>query len=164
MYILDIKKATQVVAFILKLEGGRIHHLKLQKVLYSADMVSLKDRACSIVGSFFARTYCGPLASMTQNKYWSEHIERVGGELVLKCMHYCGDLCEYEEGLLQSILEAYGSLNYHDAVTLADGTSEWLSNPKTKEQLLRGVGHSKEAIKSILGETAYMGAMGFSRL
>ena len=61
------KKATQAAAYLLRLRGGRMSYMKLIKLLYLADRISLNRRGRPITTDRYVSMDRGPVLSRTLN-------------------------------------------------------------------------------------------------
>src|SRR5688572_27768282 len=79
------KKATQAAAYLLRLRGGRMSYMKLIKLLYLADRLSLTRRGRPITTDRYVSMDRGPVLSRTLNlitedrepaapSFWAEFI------------------------------------------------------------------------------------------
>jgi len=63
----DARKAAQVTAFFADKAGGKINILRVTKLVYLADRLSMDRRECSITGDNFVSMPFGPVNSNTYN-------------------------------------------------------------------------------------------------
>ena len=91
--MLDVKKAIQAVGVLLRREGKRASRLRLLKLLYIADRISLQRTGRQILGSKIVAMKHGPLHSEVfnliegdhvQTPLWSHYFRNSGRDVVLE--------------------------------------------------------------------------------
>jgi uncharacterized phage-associated protein len=122
----DEAKATQASAFLLSLRGGRMHYLKLIKLLYLADRAALHRWGIPISTDRYISMNHGPVLTNVFNlivdekpkPFWGRFISRPIGdyEVELTCQASTDLLSRAEENLLREIYQEYGYRNRWDLV------------------------------------------------
>jgi uncharacterized phage-associated protein len=164
------QKATEAAAYLLRVRGGRMHYLKLLKLLYIADREALRRWGIPISHDNYVSMDHGPVLSQTYNlirdggsRFWSEHIsapfadyeiELTGNPLQVE------KLSVAEERLLDEIFESYGKLNRWDLVEKTHGFPEWKdphgsSLPIDVRDILSALGEPEEEIEATVAELEY---------
>ena len=123
-FTFNSKKAAQAAAYLLKLHGSRMNHMKLIKLLYLADRAMLVRQGHTITGDAMVSMKCGPVLSnvcdlIKRNPFttiapaWSEHITEPMPtyEVELNSESPIDELSEFEVGLLDKTYEEYGQMN-----------------------------------------------------
>jgi uncharacterized phage-associated protein len=124
----DEEKATQVAGCFLALRGGRMHYLKLIKLLYLLDRTSLIERGIPITTDRYVSMDHGPVVSNIYNlmieddprmkPIWGKYISPPLGdyeiELLVKDDLKPSRLSRTERRLIQRVFEEYGQRNRWD--------------------------------------------------
>ena len=129
----ETRKAAQVTAFFAKKAGGSIHTLKVTKLVYLADRLSMERREHPITGDDFVSMPFGPVntftysymkgAALTRQNEWAEF---VGSErwhkLPLARDIEPEDLDELSRGDIKILEEVWEEFKDVDRFDLADFT------------------------------------------
>lgn len=160
------EKATQAAAYLLRKEGGAMNHMKLIKLLYLADRISIVRRGRPITFDWSYAMPHGPVLSITLNKindaceeertYWRSMIsERVGNTVKAIGPPDRDQLSDLDIEALDEIYEQYGAMNQWKLREFSHTLAEW-SDPHGSsvqipiEQILRVEGFSEEEIDEML--------------
>jgi uncharacterized phage-associated protein len=163
----DSEKVTEAAALLLNLRGGRMHYIKLLKLLYLADREALQQWGIPVSHDNYVSMDHGPVLSQTYNlirdgasKFWSEHISAPfdDWEIALK-----GDpparrkLSRAEDSLLRRIFEAHGHSNRWRLIDYVHSFPEWhdpkgSSVPIPLEEILKALGEPEENVSAITSE------------
>jgi uncharacterized phage-associated protein len=164
------RKATEAAVHLLFRRGGRMHYLKLLKLLYLADREALSRWGIPISHDNYVSMDHGPVLSQTYNlirdggsRFWSEHISAPFGDYEI-CL--TGEppavqkLSPAEERLLDEIFDRYGCVNRWDLVDEMHKLPEWRNPhgsrlPIDIKEILQALGESKEDIEAIVAELGY---------
>lgn len=156
----DEVKVTQAAALLLRLRGGRMHYLKLIKLLYIADREALRRWGVPITMDSYVAMDHGPVVSRTFNLIqgcpglaWNTAISDPMGEheVELRAEPGTSRLSKAEEQLLAEVFALYGNKNRWELVELTHTFPEWRdpngsSLPIRVEDILRGLGEGETAI------------------
>src|ERR1700723_1042474 len=117
----DETKATQAAAFLLKMRGGRMHYLKLIKLLYLADRTALLRWGVPISTDHYVSMDHGPVLSnifnlITDDKpkpVWAKFISAPLGDYEIELRENAPPdrLSRAEEKLLAEVYAEYGYRN-----------------------------------------------------
>jgi uncharacterized phage-associated protein len=161
------RKVTEAAAHLLHLRGGKMHYLKLLKLLYIADREALRRWGIPISHDSYVSMDHGPVLSQTYNlirdggsRVWSEHISApfndyevrlVAGQVPVQ------KLSRAEERMLDEIFAEYGHANRWDLVDETHRFSEWRdphgsSLPIRVREILQALGEREEEIEAIVAE------------
>lgn len=132
----DEKKATEAAAFLLRLRGGKMHYLKLIKLLYLADRTALLRWGVPISTDSYVSMDNGPVLSnvydlITEEKekpFWATFISAPMGEYEVALLKEAPTdrLSKAEERLLEEIYSQYGFRNRWDLVNnVMHSLPEW---------------------------------------
>ncbi len=164
----DVEKAIQATGVLLRKEGKSASRIRILKLLYIADRMSLEKTGSPILGSrrLVAMKH-GPLHSEMLdliNGYhiaeaaWSRHFRNVGKDVVLEEEPDVGKLSRHEIQLLNEIVDARLNLDDWQIVDETHQFQEWkkhypdleenTSRPIPVEDLIEatGRGDDKESI------------------
>lgn len=163
----DEVKATQAAAFFLARRGGRMHYLKLIKLLYLADREALLRWGTTITTDRHVSMDHGPIVSkiyslITEDKpkpSWSEYISAPLGdyEVELRKPAVSDRLSGAEEKLMDEIHEKFGHQNRWAIVDYLHTLPEWKdpqgsSLPISIRDILKAGGEDEEEIRAVLKE------------
>jgi uncharacterized phage-associated protein len=167
----DEEKATQATALFLKLRGGRMHYLKLIKLLYLADRTALLDWGIPITSDRYVSMDNGPVLSgvyslITEERpkpIWAQFISAPLGEYEIELLKEApkNRLSRAEERLIQDIFAKWGSSNRWDIVRYLHTLSEW-KNPNGSSlpihihDILKAGGESESEIRATIRELRSM--------
>lgn len=162
-------KVTQAAALLLALRGGRMHYLKLMKLLYIADRTALQRWGVPITMDRYVAMDHGPVVSRTFNliqgfgastliqgfgaSTWSQFISDPMGEHEVELHGNPGTslLSAAEEKLLHEIFQQWGHRSRWALVEETHHFAEWhdphgSSAPITIGDILRALGETEESI------------------
>jgi len=161
------EKATAAAALLLKLRGGRMSYLKLIKLLYLADRLSLQRWGFSVTTDRYVSMDQGPVVShiyglitqeIEQRSYWSRYISPPLGEweVELKSEEMPeNQLSRAEEKLLHEVFGTYGTWTRWQLRDFTHDLPEW-KNPEGSSvpipiaEILRAQGASEDEINEAL--------------
>lgn len=152
------RKALAAATFLLFLSGGRMNYMKLIKLMYLSDRISLLKFRRPITGDRYVAMKLGPVLSNVydhiKNGTWDRYLikeNRYNVRLVSDPL--TGPLSEDEINILQEVWEY---CRKHDQWQLSDLTHdlpEWQETPKDKdipvERILQALGKKKKEIDEI---------------
>jgi uncharacterized phage-associated protein len=130
-------KATQAAARLLQLRGGRMHYLKLIKLLYLVDREALLKWGRPVTTDQFVSMDKGPVVSRIYNlireepepgetSIWRMHIsEPQNYEVALLRDTPTDELSRAEEDLIAEVFAVYGHRNRWELVRLTHDLPEW---------------------------------------
>ena len=146
---LDVEKAIQAVGVLLRHEGKHVSRLRLLKLLYIADRISLEKTGSPILGSKLVAMKNGPLHSDVldlingnhlEEPAWSRHFRNVGRDIVLEDEPDVGKLSRFEIQLLNQVVEERINLSDWDVADETHGFAEWQTvYPDPKENTSRPI-------------------------
>ena len=167
----DEVKATQIACMFLRLRGGRMHYIKLIKLLYLLDREALDRWGIPVTTDHFASMDHGPIVSrifnlITDDKptpVWGKYVSAPLGdheiELRKDSVPISTDrLSVAEENLVREIFEQFGHRNRWDLINNhMHKLPEWRdpegsSIPIHIRQVLMALGHNRDDIAAILRE------------
>lgn len=160
-------KATQAAARLLRLNGGRMNHMKLIKLLYLADRKALITWGRPITFDWFVSMPHGPVLSFTLDKindtpppdgssYWHRIIsERKGHEVTLLTEPPREALSQAEEQLLDAIHAEFGGKSQWELRDFSHTLPEWRdpkgsSTPIEIRDILLSEGLSEDDVREVL--------------
>ncbi len=160
---LDVAKAIQAVGVLLRREGKRSSRLRLLKLLYIADRLSLEKTGCQILGSRIVAMKHGPLHSEVldlingehvHTPQWSHYFQNVGRDVVLAAEPKIGRLSRYEIELLNQVVDSHANCSDWDIAEETHSFAEWqkvysdpnenTSRPIPIELLIDGAGRGAD--------------------
>lgn len=159
-------RTTQAAARLLELEGGKMNHMKLIKLLYLAERRALLQWGRPITFDCYVSMPHGPVLSFTLDKingspapnapsYWHEYIsERRGNEVLLLKTAPNDQLSPAEEQLLDSVYQEFGHMSQWQLRDYAHTLPEWRdpqgsSVPIEIGDILRAEGLSDEDVREV---------------
>lgn len=165
----DADKATEAACRFAILESGRINVLKLVKLIYLLDRLSLRERNVPVVGGAYFSMKNGPVTSEIldlinagqiagMESTWSNYISTRQDHLLEASKSPDGYLSEAELGLLDAVYKQHG---YRDQWQLRDWChqhcAEWttLNSGRasiTPSEIAKAVGKSEEQVRQIAAE------------
>jgi uncharacterized phage-associated protein len=163
----DAEKVTEAAAFLLNLRGGRMHYIKLLKLLYIVDREALSDWGIPVSHDRYVSMDNGPVLSQTYNlikdggRFWSDYISAPIGdhevELITDHLPKPKKMSQAEETLLHRVFEEHGHKYRWDLVDYAHAFPEWhdphgSSIPISLEEILQALDESPEEIRAIVSE------------
>jgi uncharacterized phage-associated protein len=164
------RKATEVASLLIQLEGGRLNVMKLVKLVYLVDRLSIARRGIPVVGGVYYSMRNGPVTSELLDLInagrladesdcsWQEFIQNREGVTVSSLPGSeiaCTCTSEAEKRLIQEIYSEHGA---KDQWALRDwchqNCAEWtpLQNGREQieiEQIAASVGKSPSEVKHI---------------
>ncbi len=166
--IFDESKATQVAAAVIKRRGGRIHYLKLIKLLYLIDREALLRWGVPVTTDRYVSMDHGPVLSniyklIVEDKskpIWAKYVSQPLGDYEVELLSEPPTdlLSRAEEKLIEEIYVQYGYRNRWDLVdNVMHKLPEW-TNPHGSSvqihirQILEAQGEAPEDIKAVLRE------------
>jgi uncharacterized phage-associated protein len=167
MFHFDEAKATQAAAYFLRLRGGRMHYLKLLKLLYLADRTALLEWGHPITTDRYVSMDHGPVVSNIYNlivedkkkPVWSQFISPPLGdyEVELKKEAPADRLSRAEERLIEQVHQQYGHWNRWRLVDFLHTLPEWRdphgsSLPIQIRDILKAGGEEDEEIRAVVRE------------
>lgn len=163
----DETKATQAAAFFLEKRGGRMHYLKLVKLLYLADRAALLNWGLPITTDRYVSMDHGPVVSriyslMTEDRpkpIWSQYISAPLGEYEVALIKAAPTdrLSRAEEKLLSEIHDQYGHWNRWKIVDFVHTLPEWQDPhgsafPIHVRDILKAGGEDETEIRAVMRE------------
>jgi uncharacterized phage-associated protein len=165
----DEAKATQAAALVLKMRGGRMHSLKLIKILYLVDREALLRWGIPVTTDRYVSMDHGPVVSriyklITEDipkPIWAKYVSAPMGEyeveLRVKSDPPTDRLSRAEEKLIGEIYAEYGHRNRWDLVDYMHTLPEWQdpqgrSIPIQIRQILEAGGEDENEIRAVLRE------------
>ena len=146
---LDTEKAIQAVGVLLRCDGKRASRLRLLKLLYIADRISLEKTGSPMLGSKVVAMRHGPVHSAVfdlikgvhiDEPVWSRYFRNVGRDVVLEEEPEVGKLSRYEIELLNQVVDQRINLDDWDVVEETHGFEEWQkSYPDPSENTSRPI-------------------------
>lgn len=177
----DEKKATQAAAYFLLQSNGTMSHLKLMKLLYLADRLSLDSYEFTITGDKFYSLDYGPVLSKTKDlldgntigNIWQKWITDKSDhkvELVNRSIHRDDliNLSDADIGIIDTIWHEYGHMDQWEIAQFThDNCKEWKnpngsSLPIKLQDILLALGRNRHDAKNIvqqIEEQEYLNAL-----
>lgn len=175
-YRFDIKKAIQVINYLLKKNGGTMNYTKLLKLLYIADKRILERSCFSITTDSYASIKNGPVTStiydlIKGNRHvardiWDTLFVKDGYALKLLSENNLPEnlLSRAEIETLDSVFEEFKGMTYNELIEYThrkdlfpevrweDAEKHNTSYPLPVEDILASIGYKKEEISIIDAE------------
>ena len=164
----DEAKATQAAAFLLSMRGGRMHYLKLLKLLYLADRIALIRWGIPISTDRYVSMDHGPVLSCVYNlitdekpkPVWAQFISAPLGDYEVELLREApkDKLSRAEESVLKEVYAEYGYRNRWDIVeNVMHRLPEWTdpqgtSIPISVRNILEAAGEDDEEISAVVKE------------
>lgn len=162
-------KATQAAGVLLQLRGGKMHYMKLIKLLYLADRTALLQWGRPITTDRWVSMDKGPVVSRIysliseepapdETSTWRNHIERASTyEVQLTGPVETDELSRAETALLRQIFDDYGHQGRFDLVKMCHTLPEWTdpqgsSTPIYARDILRGAGRNEQEVADVTDE------------
>ena len=155
----NFQKSVEAAGLFLSLGGGRMHNLRLMKLLYMADRQCLGREARTITGDKVYAMRRGPILSTVHNlirgkhyqtPLWQHYIKTDKHDVVIHVNPDTGELCRFEKKIIENI---YQETIEKDVVQITHTFPEWkkyenfLKDPSMKdsyrittEDMLQGLG------------------------
>ena len=160
------RKATQAAAYLLKMRGGRMHYMKLIKLLYFADRTALARYGRPITTDRYVSMDRGPVLSHVldlatdgdapgQEPIWGKAIsEPTNYQVSLREDPGDDELSEAEIWVLAEVFKSYGYMNRWQLVELAHKLPEWRDPegsaiPISYRDILKAEGIAEDEIAAI---------------
>lgn len=135
-YIFDERKASEAAAFILSLNNSRLPYLKLIKLLYIADRISLSEYHSSITTDAYVSMKLGPVTSgildhirhsedYPEDGPWNSTICTEGYDVCLKHDFVPCFLSQEEMDVLREVNDRYVKYDKFDLAQLTHMFPEW---------------------------------------
>lgn len=167
----DEAKATQVAALVLKMRGGRMHYIKLLKILYLIDREALKRWGIPVTTDSYVSMDHGPVVSnifnlITDDKpkaVWSKYMSAPMGDYEIELMPNAprlltDRLSHAEEQLVKEVYGEFGYKNRWDIIhNYMHTLPEW-KNPNGSSipihirEILEALGEDQDEIRATLRE------------
>jgi uncharacterized phage-associated protein len=162
----DAEKVTEAAALLLTLRGGRMHYIKLLKLLYIADREALSEWGIPVSHDNYVSMDNGPVMSQTYNlvkeggRVWSEFISAPFGDYEVQLtgeQPNSKKLSRAEENILRRVFDNYGHKNRWDLVDYVHTFPEWRDPhgsciPIDVEEILQALNEPPESIRAIVAE------------
>lgn len=164
----DEAKATQIAGYFLQLRGGRMHYIKLIKLMYLTDREALLRWGSPVSTDRHVSMNNGPVLSNVLNlitddrpkQAWSQFISPPLGDYEVELIKPTPTalLSRAEEGLMREIFEEYGHRNRWDLIdNVMHNLPEWRypngsSLPIHLRDILEGAGETEDEIRTVLKE------------
>ena len=161
------ERATQLASMILKMRGGKMHYLKLIKLMYLIDREALlrwgwsmtRDKYVSMDnGCVLSRTYSLIREETLGASYWKKFIsEPQGWQVSLLAEPEFDELSKAEVGLIEEIYKEFGHWNRWKLVDYTHSLPEWTdpkgsSIPIEYKEVMKAVGKSDQEIAETMSE------------
>lgn len=158
------EKTTQIACFLLKIVGGKMDLLKLNKLLYLVDRDALRRWGRPLSHDYYVSMPHGPVLSRTYNlmngeipsEYWAKHIsKRTQNEISLVVENPPEDrLSEADKSLIREIYRQHGNKTGWELREFSHTLPEWQdpagsSIPIDYCDILRAVGRNEDDIEAI---------------
>jgi uncharacterized phage-associated protein len=162
----EAEKVTEAAALLLNLRGGRMHYIKLLKLLYIADREALAEWGIPVSHDSYVSMDNGPVLSQTYNlikdggRFWSDYISAPIGDYEVELtggLPKTRKMSQAEENLLRRVFEEYGNKYRFDLVDYVHTFPEWQnphgsSIPIPLEDILKALDERPEGIRAIVSE------------
>lgn len=170
--LFDEAKATQIACMFLRLRGGRMHYIKLIKLLYLLDREALNRWGIPVTTDHFASMEHGPIVSrifnlITDDKptpVWGRYISAPLGDHEVEILKdsrpiSTDRLSPAEENLVLEIFKEFGHRERWDLIdNHMHKLPEWKEPPQGSSipihlrQILSALGYSDDDIRATLRE------------
>ena len=162
----DAEKVTEAAALLLNLRGGRMHYIKLLKLLYITDREAFGAWGIPVSNDNYVSMDQGPVLSQTYNlvkeggRFWSEYISAPFADYEIQLTGEqppSKKLSVAEERILRDVFGRYGHMNRWDLVDIVHKFPEWRdphgsSIPLRIEEILQALNEPPENIRAIIAE------------
>ena len=166
------KKTTQSAAILLQRNGGKIHYIKLLKLLYIADRRSLEETGFPITFDTYVSMKYGPVLSTTYDllkgtslnhgDYWHEYISRPKEYVVrLNQTPPFTALSEVEIRILNQTFDEFGKIPRFALVDISHQFPEFHEPPEgstlpiTYRDIFHALGENEIEISRIENELSF---------
>ncbi|MBN1959964.1 MAG: SocA family protein, partial [Deltaproteobacteria bacterium] len=163
----DERKATEAACLLLQRANNRLPYLKLIKMLYLADRMSLKQYGEPITGDRYVAMKYGPVLSNVfdlikediKGEFWSTKIKKDKFDSVLIADFSPKALCEADVEILTKCSDFCQQYDRWDLVDIVHKLPEWqdpgeTSTPISVESILKVFNKSDEEIEEIRQEAS----------
>jgi uncharacterized phage-associated protein len=160
----NVRKAAQVVAFLIREQGGSADMIKTVKLAYMSDrrFLELYDRPilnddlkCLDNGPIDSATlnYIKGAGSENETAIWSQYVTKVDEAYIFETADpdiYFGELSEVEENVLRETVEKFKSLKPFELVDwIHENCKEWIdplgtSMPLSYEDVFKALGKDQQ--------------------
>jgi len=157
------EKVLQEIVYLLKLNHGRMHLIKMMKELYLIDRLSIQERDTSVSGDAFFSMQHGPVLSFTLNmlrdiskNQWGDNLEAIKTrdyypDISLTNDLECDLLSEKEKDYIRSVSVQFYEYSPAEIEEFTHSLEEWsdpqLSSKKIKfADIMRALGKTDEEI------------------
>lgn len=165
----DDKRTTQLAAALLRLRGGAMNYMKLIKLMYIVDRLSLQRVGRPVSGDIYFSMKHGPVLSNTLDlintdpsleatpSYWHSHISTPSDYAVrITTDPGKSELSRFTEQLIKEVFDQYGHMNRWTIVDLTHLFPEWTetngSIPIKIGEILEALEVPPEVQESIIGD------------
>jgi uncharacterized phage-associated protein len=168
MFRFDEAKATQAAAYFLALRGGKMHYIKLIKLLYLTDRKALIRWGIPVTTDKHVSMPNGPVTSKIlnlvtddrQKPIWAQYISAPMGDYEVELLKKAPTdrLSRAEEKLMTEIFQQYGHRNRWDLIdNVMHKLPEWQdpqgsSTPIHYRDILKAAGETEEEIRAVMRE------------
>ena len=173
--LFDDTRLTQLAAALLRLRGGRMSYMKLIKLMYIVDRISLLRTGHPISGDIYYSMKHGPVLSNALDlintdprleaapSYWHRHISAPDKyEIALQEDPGNGELSDFDESIIAEVFKEYGHLDRWSVVDLTHLFPEWEeTNGSIRipfENILQALGVAAARREKILAKIAVLEA------
>jgi uncharacterized phage-associated protein len=163
------EKATQLAALLLKMRGGKMHYLKLIKLMYLIDREALLRWGRPVTFDNFVSMDNGTVLSQTYDlimggnrlgvdEVWRRFISAPQGyEIALENVPEFDELSKAEVELVEAVFEKFGRMSRWDLVAFTHTLPEWTdpkgsSLPIDYKEVLKAGEKSEQEIFEILSD------------
>lgn len=174
-----IKKILQEIAYLLRLNNGRMNLIKIIKELYLADRLSIDEREESISGDTFYSLKNGPILSAALDiltsdlMYYSEYFakepaedpkERYYDDIILKQDPGQDCLSKNDKKYLEHVFNKYKAFKAFELVDETHKLPEWTPLESGRKEIsfadiLKALGRSEQDIININQDNATISKM-----
>jgi hypothetical protein len=146
-FSLNFQKAMETAGLFLTFSGGRMHNVRLMKLMYMADRRCLEEEARTITGDQFYAMQKGPILSTIHNiirgrdyrtHLWRHYFKEDKHDVVIATDTGTGELCLFEKDIIRSV---HRETEGKDVVQLTHTFPEW----KKYESLLNAPSPSRRS-------------------
>jgi len=179
----NLQKATEASLQFMRRHGGRINVMKLIKLIYILDRVSIEKRGIPVVGGTYFSMQNGPVTSELldlinagelagdDDSRWEKFIsDRKNHEIAIRASAQLEQefLSDYEIGLIDEIFAIHGGKSQWELRDWCpERGAEWtpLQNGRQNiaiEDIAKSVGYTEEAIARVSEETQETNLLAFA--
>ncbi len=175
----DETKATQIAAELLDLRGGKMHYIKLIKLMYLIEREALLRWGFPLTNDELYSMANGCVMSQTLNliteeqwtePYWRKFISAPLGDFEVELFQKpeLDELSEAERELIHEVFGKYGKWNRWDLAKLTHRLPEYRETPKGQRQqidyqdILLGAKKSEDDVREILNDLEEVGLLEYT--